>query len=106
MIHGVRQGQGFALDPPKAGGLWKPIHFQIDKVQGLGPWRVWAEPGLAYLHRSFILKVGITLQLRFTLVRALCRGLAGSSPERPCDDVCGVDLSSFQAGCYAPDLLD
>ena len=36
----VRQGQGFALDPPKAGGLWKPIYFHIFKVQGLGPWWV------------------------------------------------------------------
>ena len=57
--------QGFAVaarsratqDPPKAGGLWKPIHFNIIKVQGLGPsregalgaWRVWAEPSLICL---------------------------------------------------------
>jgi len=35
----AKQGQGFALDPPKAGGLWKPIYFHIFKVQGLGPSR-------------------------------------------------------------------
>ena len=35
----AKQGQGFALDPPKAGGLWKPIYFQIFKVRGLGPSR-------------------------------------------------------------------
>jgi len=34
-----RQGQGFALDPPKAGGLWKPFYYLIVKVQGLGPSR-------------------------------------------------------------------
>jgi len=36
----AKPGQGFALDPPKAGGLWKPIYFHIFKVQGLGPWWV------------------------------------------------------------------
>ena len=47
-----RQGQGFALDPPKAEGLWKPnsgrregpshgllLRSAIMKVQGLGRWR-------------------------------------------------------------------
>ena len=36
----AKPGQGFALDPPKAGGLWKPIYFQSYEVQGLGPWWV------------------------------------------------------------------
>ena len=31
--------------------------------------------------------------------------LMGSSPERPSDDVGGADLSSGEAGCYAPDFL-
>jgi len=53
--HEARQEQGFALHPPKAEGLWNPITFQIDEVQGLGPSRegarrtrrVWAEPRLS-----------------------------------------------------------
>ena len=28
----AKLGQGFALDPPKAGGLWKPIYYHIFKV--------------------------------------------------------------------------
>ena len=35
----AKQGQGVALDPPKAGGLWKPVYFHIFKVQGLDPSR-------------------------------------------------------------------
>ena len=39
----AKPGQGFALDPPKAGGLWKPFYFHIFKVQGVGPW--WVQGG-------------------------------------------------------------
>ena len=56
----VRQGQGFALDPPKAGGLWKPIYFHIFKVQGLGPWWVQGKAlALPCFDTSFLPKIGI-----------------------------------------------
>jgi hypothetical protein len=47
-----RQGQGSALDPQRAGGPLIPLIAQADEVQGLGPWRVWAEPSLAFSHQS------------------------------------------------------
>ena len=31
-----KRGQGFALDPPKAGGLWKPVRLTKDTGQGGG----------------------------------------------------------------------
>jgi hypothetical protein len=42
---GAQQGQGFALDPPKGEGPLETLQLE---VQGLGPWRVWAEPNLAW----------------------------------------------------------
>jgi len=32
-----RQGQGFALDPPKAGGLWKPFYVSNMRSRGSAP---------------------------------------------------------------------
>jgi hypothetical protein len=37
---------------------------------------------------------------------ALGFGLMGSSPERPCDDVSGLDAPSGKAYCDASDFLD
>jgi hypothetical protein len=36
----------------------------------------------------------------------LCGGLVGSSPERPSDDVSGLDLALCEAGRDASDFLD
>src|ERR687894_854832 len=49
----------------------------------------------------------LALQLHSSLqVRALCGGLVGASPERPGDDVGGLDASLGEADGDAPDLLD
>ena len=37
---------------------------------------------------------------------ALGFGLVGSSPERPCDDVSGLDAPSGKAYCDTADFLD
>jgi hypothetical protein len=37
---------------------------------------------------------------------ALSFGLMGSPPERPCDDVCGLDAPPGQAYCDTADFLD
>src|SRR3546814_12736158 len=39
-------------------------------------------------------------------MRSLCLGLIGSSPERPCDDVGGVDPALRHPRCDASDFLD
>jgi len=39
----------------------------------------------------------LALQLRFLEMRFLRGGLMGASPERPCDDVGGLDASSGEA---------
>jgi D-arabinose 1-dehydrogenase-like Zn-dependent alcohol dehydrogenase len=50
---------------------------------------------------------GLALQLRFCSdMGLLCGGLVGSSPERPSDDVSGLDLALCEAGRDASDFLD
>jgi len=39
-------------------------------------------------------------------VRPLSGGLVSSAPERPCDDVCGLDPLSSEPDGDAPNFLD
>jgi hypothetical protein len=49
----------------------------------------------------------LTLQLPFCFeVRALSHCLVSSTPERPCDDVCGLDPLSSESDGDAADFLD
>lgn len=48
---------------------------------------------------------GLALQLLFE-VGALSGGLVGSTPERPCDDVCGLDTLPSESDGDAADFLD
>jgi hypothetical protein len=49
----------------------------------------------------------LALQLSFCFeVRALSDRLVSSAPERPCDDVCGLDALSSESGGDAADFLD
>jgi|SRR5450631_19532 hypothetical protein len=49
----------------------------------------------------------LALQLPFCFeVSALSDGLVSSAPERPCDDVCGLDALSSESGGDAADFLD
>ncbi len=48
----------------------------------------------------------LALQLHFLFdMGALCFGLMGSSPKRPCDDLCGVDASLGETRCDTSDFL-
>ena len=50
---------------------------------------------------------GLTLQLPICFeVRALSGGLVSSTPERPCDDMCGLDPLSGEPDGDAADFLD
>ena len=54
--------------------------------------------------RNFI---GLALQLSFGFeVRALSGRLVSSTPERPCDDMCGLDSLSSESDGDAADFLD
>jgi len=64
-----RQGQGFALDPPKAGGLWKPFYYHIVKVKGLGPWWVQGEALALPNEGSFLTAVGIISSIPIAMFR-------------------------------------
>src|ERR1700726_2567553 len=48
----------------------------------------------------------LTLQLSFFEVGTLSGGLVSSAPERPCDDVCGLDPLSGEPDGDAADFLD
>ena len=49
----------------------------------------------------------LALQLPFCFeVRALSNLLVGSTPERPCDDVCGLNPLSSESDGDAADFLD
>ena len=55
------------------------------------------------------LKIGerLALQLPFCFeVRALSNRLVSSTPERPCDDVCGLNPLSSESDGDAADFLD
>ena len=50
---------------------------------------------------------GLALQLPFCFeVRALGGSLVSSAPERPCDDVCGLNPLSSKSDCNTADFLD
>jgi hypothetical protein len=63
---------------------------------------------VAYIRTSTTRQnLGLALQLLFCVeVRALSDGLVSSTPERPCDDVCGLDLLSRKFNGDAADFLD
>jgi hypothetical protein len=48
----------------------------------------------------------LTLQLPFFEVMALSFRLVGSAPERPCDDVCGLNPLLSESDGDAADFLD
>jgi len=48
----------------------------------------------------------LTLQLSFFEVSALSGSLVSSAPERPCDDVCGLNALLSESGGDAADFLD
>jgi hypothetical protein len=55
----------------------------------------------------FALTVGLALQLFFRFeVSALSGSLVSSAPERPCDDVGGLNPLSIKSDCNAADFLD
>jgi hypothetical protein len=59
------------------------------------------------MDRQRLLGQALTLQLPFCLeVRALGDRLVSSAPERPCDDVCGLDPLSRESDRDAADFLD
>jgi hypothetical protein len=49
---------------------------------------------------------GLALQLPFFEVMALSFRLVGSAPERPCDDVCGLNPLLSESDGDAADFLD
>jgi hypothetical protein len=54
-----------------------------------------------------LLGQALTLQLPFCFeVRALSDRLVSSTPERPCDDMCGLDSPSSKSDGDAADFLD
>ena len=57
--------------------------------------------------RSDHAATGLALQLPFCFeVRALSNRLVSSTPERPCDDVCGLNPLSSESDGDAADFLD
>jgi hypothetical protein len=48
----------------------------------------------------------LALQLHFPEVSALCEGLVCPTPERPCDDVRGLNPLSSESDGDAADFLD
>jgi hypothetical protein len=48
----------------------------------------------------------LALQLSFFEVSALSFRLVGSAPERPCDDVCGLNTLLSESDGDAADFLD
>jgi hypothetical protein len=53
------------------------------------------------------LPLALALQLPFCFeVRALSNRLVSSTPERPCDDVCGLNPLSSESDGDAADFLD
>jgi hypothetical protein len=57
--------------------------------------------------RFFVVSVsGLALQLSFFEVSALSGSLVRSAPERPCDDVCGLNALLSESGGDAADFLD
>ena len=48
----------------------------------------------------------LVLQLSFLEVSALSGSLVSSAPERPCDDVCGLNALSSESDGNAADFLD
>ena len=48
----------------------------------------------------------LALQLSFFEVSALGGDLVSSAPERPCDDVCGLNTVSSESDGNAADFLD
>ena len=54
-----------------------------------------------------ITTVMLALQLRFLFeMRFLCCGLMSAPPERPCDDIGGLNAFSRETLSYAADFLD
>ena len=61
----------------------------------------------AGVRRRTVVYEVLALQLPFCFeVSALSDGLVSSAPERPCDDVCGLDALSSESGGDAADFLD
>jgi hypothetical protein len=50
--------------------------------------------------------LALALQLSFFEVSALSGSLVSSAPERPCDDVCGLNALLSESGGDAADFLD
>jgi hypothetical protein len=50
--------------------------------------------------------ISLALQLSFFEVSALSFRLVGSAPERPCDDVCGLNPLLSESDGDAADFLD
>jgi hypothetical protein len=68
---------------------------------------VQASEGLATMAAVEALTEQLALQLPFCFeVRALSNRLVGSTPERPCDDVCGLNPLSSESDDDAADFLD
>ena len=60
----------------------------------------------SHTHRK-ILRTALALQLPICFeVRALSGSQVSSAPERPCDDVCGLDPLSSESDGDAADFLD
>jgi hypothetical protein len=55
---------------------------------------------------GFSVHTALALQLSFFEVSALSGSLVSSAPERPCDDVCGLNALLSESGGDAADFLD
>jgi hypothetical protein len=73
------------------------------------PWREHIgelNPAHSPFGSCWIVPVGLALQLPCFEMGALSDRLVSSTPERPCDDVCGLDPLSSESDSDAADFLD
>lgn len=81
-----------------AGGGKIPLRSVIFPVASLAPATV--------RHAVATAQGGLALQLSFFEVSALSGSLVSSAPERPCDDVRGLNALLSESGGDAADFLD
>ena len=75
---------------PKAVGLWKHTIFYSYEVQGLGPWRVWAEPSLSYLRACGAKPLAYRFTNSTVCTSAITANCAPQSMNGICQPICGT----------------
>src|ERR1700680_3003476 len=96
---------------PSPGSIAVAAWPRIGSASTERPWRSCALPQSASCSESSVKKQHdpgqtLTLQLSFFEVSALSFRLVGSAPERPCDDVCGLNPLLSESDGDAADFLD